>query len=261
MLKAIDENGNNVLYLNGKKNEMYYCPNPNCREKLIFKKGLIRIPHFSHYHKTLCGINEERDTETHDFLKLLTYNFFNSYLEDLEYEIWKNNNRADLLSEKHKIILECQCSIMKLEDVKKRIINWQKNGYKVIWIFHENFFKKFDDCDNVNKDEIPDKNFIFNKYEYIKVNSMLLYINSYFKDLYYIKNRKNIDKGKLTYYSSSSNPILFSVELLSFKKIIKFNKYKRKDSGKRFIYKEYKNKKRIIENEIKIEDIIEKRGK
>jgi competence CoiA-like predicted nuclease len=250
MLTALNEKGEIVIsYINGNKKEHYFCPNPKCNKKLIFKNGLIYISHFAHFSHSDCENNEEHDSEEHRFLKLAVYNTFKNIMPDLKFEKWVNNNRADLLSETNKIVFECQFSNMNYEKIKERTENWENNGYTVIWILHKKYFKEHTDYDYFNKGQ-----------KILKLNSMMIYLYNKYKKLFYVLPL--VDKNSLNYFIGNFKVNLIKATIGPYSKIIRFNKYKTKESGRRFIYKHYYSKGIKYENNIgmnenfKIEELL-----
>ena len=143
MLTAIDKTGKKIVsYINGKRDESYFCSNPKCNSILIFKKGKIKIPHFAHKKNNFNCETKERNVEKHNLLKIAVYNKFKEKIEDLEYELWVGDNIGDVVSKKYKIVFECQCSFMTYEKIEERTEKWEKRGYKIIWFLHKDFFKK-----------------------------------------------------------------------------------------------------------------------
>lgn len=114
----------------------YYCC--LCKERVIFKKGQIKIPHFSHVHNSTCSVYSEGETWEHlkgksdlyDWLEKLGYN------PELEVYIAEINQRADiLLNWKAQLYaIEYQCSPISEREVIMRTQGYQSLGIKPIWI-------------------------------------------------------------------------------------------------------------------------------
>ncbi|MBQ3001763.1 MAG: hypothetical protein IJD76_04755 [Bacilli bacterium] len=130
MLFALNKEGRKVYIDYAKRSEEYFCP--CCGDKMILRLGDVKIHHFAHSRESICDDSWHYDmTEWH-------FEWQNKFPKEYQ-EIVKMNNgekhRADILIEKHKVVIEFQHSPLSPEEFKERNEFYNKLGYKVVWIF------------------------------------------------------------------------------------------------------------------------------
>ncbi|WP_057823992.1 competence protein CoiA [Lentilactobacillus sunkii] len=122
---------------------------PCCKERVIFKHGKYRIPHFSHKTNSICRHFSENESQAHLTGKLV----FQKQLEQmgiktvLEYNLPDIEQRADVFLPDEQAILEYQCSPISYADIARRTVNYKKLGIDVLWILgdrHLNAAKRLD---------------------------------------------------------------------------------------------------------------------
>lgn len=127
---ALDKYGNRVCINQTFIKEEYFCP--LCGEKLVLKKGNIRVHHFAHQSNSQCNDFWHYDmSEWH----IRWQNRFP--LETQEIVLTKDDckHRADVLLEKEKVIYEFQHYSLSAEEFDERNKFYNSLGYRVIWIF------------------------------------------------------------------------------------------------------------------------------
>lgn len=138
MLIALDTNNQLIDAATIKSIEQndYYCP--SCRESVFLKKGLKKVPHFSHYKKSDCNQFSEGETQEHLNGKRFLYEFFKPDVDEIQMEAFlpEINQRPDILLTlgKKKIAIEFQCSPISIQSVNDRTKGYHSAGYEVIWI-------------------------------------------------------------------------------------------------------------------------------
>lgn len=155
MLVALAKNGERITankYL--KKENEYYCP--VCKEKLIFRNGLKRIPHFAHIpnDESTCFMNRGEST-IHNAMKMAMKEIIerdnDTIISELEWRIIGRDGTyyiADYYFEKNdkygkikKCAVEC---VYKHDDLphflEKNKFYFENNIYP-IWVFNSNRFK------------------------------------------------------------------------------------------------------------------------
>ena len=122
------------------KAQQYYCP--QCGEPVIVKAGAIKIPHFSHKHKTACdGLFSERESVVHLTGKQHLYTWLHSKNVDvrLEATIPRLLQRPDILAivRKKRYAIEFQCSPIGERLFYKRTAGYESIGIEPIWILKD----------------------------------------------------------------------------------------------------------------------------
>ncbi|WP_121616647.1 competence protein CoiA [Virgibacillus halodenitrificans] len=146
MLKAINSNGDAVLSFELEKSntETYYCP--HCGAELIFKNDLINIAHFSHRAKNSCSYGIGESVE-HMLMKMNFYRMFKTRFPKSNIIIEDNSfysRRADIsIKGKYKnVVVEFQASKISLKEMLDRTLDYNEEGFYVLWIFHIGRTKK-----------------------------------------------------------------------------------------------------------------------
>lgn len=152
MLKAIDEFGNQLhsFDLFEKPKGKIMCP--ECGSQVIFKNGSLKVAHFAHKPSSDCyygtGESEAHMLMKKNFYEKLKtrYPKINATIEDGSF----NGRRADLsIKGKNKnVVVEFQASKITTKEIIERTIDYNIQGFYVLWIFHisrlksERFFEK-----------------------------------------------------------------------------------------------------------------------
>ncbi len=127
---ANDEFGGRVHILKTLPKVNYFCP--SCDEKLVLKKGNIRVHHFAHQRSSTCT------DSWHYEMSIWHMNWQNRFPEECQ-EVVKEHNgkkhRADVLIEETKTVIEFQHSPLSSEEFDDRNHFFNALGYKVIWVF------------------------------------------------------------------------------------------------------------------------------
>ncbi len=127
---ALDKDGKRVFIEQTHVKQDYFCP--ECGERLVLKKGEIRIHHFAHPSHSQCTDSWHYDMS--DWHMRWQARF---PLETQEIVKIKDGqkHRADVLIENKKVVYEFQHSPMTAEEFDDRNSFYNSLGYKVIWIF------------------------------------------------------------------------------------------------------------------------------
>ena len=127
---ALDKDGKRVYIEQTHAKQDYFCP--ECGEKLVLKKGEIRMHHFAHPSHSKCTDSWHYDMS--DWHMRWQARF---PLETQEIVKTKDGqkHRADVLLEDKKVVCEFQHSPLSPEEFDDRNAFYNSLGYKVIWIF------------------------------------------------------------------------------------------------------------------------------
>lgn len=131
---------------------------PICELPLFVKHGIIKQAHFSHYPETTCDFERlqgERETMEHIKLKEYMGTFLKEqgYITvDFEVPILNRKRIVDVMGiippYDYKIVVECQCSPITLQEVRERTRDYfQIGNIDVWWIFKEGIFRNVQDLD------------------------------------------------------------------------------------------------------------------
>lgn len=135
MLVAINRNNETVYAHQAIITEEYRCP--YCKEKLLLKKGLKKIPHFAHVSQTKrrCMKNE---TEKHYYVKFFIAQRLKQYHFNVEIEPYFSEimQYPDILVNA-KVAIEVQFSRISIKEVKSRSRGLEQIGVAVIWIIEQ----------------------------------------------------------------------------------------------------------------------------
>ncbi|MGW9856416.1 competence protein CoiA [Staphylococcus hominis] len=140
MLVAINRNNETVYAYQAIITEEYRCP--YCKEKLLLKKGLKKIPHFAHVYqsKRKCAKNE---TEKHYYVKFLIAQRLKKHHLNVEIEPYfsKIMQYPDILVNA-KVAIEVQFSRISMKEIKTRSRGFKQIGITVIWIIEQLQYNK-----------------------------------------------------------------------------------------------------------------------
>ena len=121
-----------------RKSKKFYCP--LCKQKLLFKIGSLKIPHFAHFSKSHCDdFFSERESETHLKGKEQLYNLFKSLNLDAKLEAYITNiqQRPDILlkdDDNSMFAIEFQCSSISQESLIRRNTGYREENISPVWI-------------------------------------------------------------------------------------------------------------------------------
>lgn len=145
MLTALNQDGQ-LITLQGearnsairlRKQKKFYCP--ICKEPLMLKAGPVKIPHFSHRHRSQCtGAASEPESPRHLKGKLDLFEWCKISRLDASLELYLPDikQRPDLLvkSGGKQYAIEFQCTPISVQTVEKRSMRYLLSGIKPIWI-------------------------------------------------------------------------------------------------------------------------------
>lgn len=130
MLFALDKDGKRIHIETTCNKQDYFCA--TCGDKLVLRKGKIRIHHFAHPSNSECTDSWHYDmSEWHQRWQA------RFPLETQEIVKIKDGqkHRADVLLEDKKVVFEFQHSPLSVDEFEDRNNFYNSLGYKVIWIF------------------------------------------------------------------------------------------------------------------------------
>lgn len=138
-LFALDHEGKIIFAKNAQKQQSYFCP--ECKGFVRVRGGIHRQIHFYHLEVSRdcrqSGKSLEHLNVQMYFLKYLPKN--ECFLEKRFPEI---NRIADVVWDPQQLIFEVQCSPISHEEVLGRNKDYQKLGYEVVWILHDQRFNQ-----------------------------------------------------------------------------------------------------------------------
>jgi len=121
----------------------FYCP--CCEGRVFLKAGKIKLPHFAHAPHQICDAVSEGETEEHLLGKKQLYEWLvkQHYEVELEKYFTTFKQRADLyvMVNGKEYAIEFQCSVISLEQIKKRTKMYVKHHITPIWILSERHVK------------------------------------------------------------------------------------------------------------------------
>jgi len=121
------------------KGQDYRCP--ECQGLLRVKEGHHRRKHFFHLSRTeRCRLNQK--SLLHLTIQKALIKALREHDTTLEKRFPKIQRIADVVWESKKLIFEVQCSPITLAEVKNRMADYAKEGYRVIWVLHDRRFNR-----------------------------------------------------------------------------------------------------------------------
>lgn len=130
MFYALNKDGKRVEACDADRNEQYTCP--LCNNRVILKRGAIKIAHFAH-ESNLC-----EDTWNYDMSEW--HKRMQNYFPKESQEVVVSNNgkkhRADVLIDD--IVLEFQYSPITAVEFDERNEFFKNAGYRLAWVFNLN---------------------------------------------------------------------------------------------------------------------------
>ncbi|WP_429964064.1 competence protein CoiA [Enterococcus sp. AZ072] len=207
MLFAYNEKKQLISVKHYSSEENYYCP--DCGDKLIFKQGTIKIPHFAHRKRTNCEGLSEGETQEHLRLKQLFWISGRSQGEEwvLEKPIPELQQRPDLLQ--NRTAVEIQCSPLKISRLIQRFKGYSDGGYQDWWLLGPPLWPK-------RKWSILQKHFC----SYSQENGFHLWLID-FKGIYLLSHIKKFNQH--CYYTKRTFPFQ-SMPLLEINQIVSEDK-------------------------------------
>lgn len=149
MLMAKNSNGKLVNAIDEKKEDNYDYVCPYCGNKVILKKGNIKIHHFVHKPDSECYFNHEGESLIHERMKWNIKKIIekdNKYLKKSELEYRIGNRIADYYFETrggYKVAVEAVHKNENINDFITKNQDYYNNGVYVLWFFnHDNFRNK-----------------------------------------------------------------------------------------------------------------------
>lgn len=132
MIQAMNSNGEIVQAQFAERNTDYYCP--VCQQKVVLRRGEMKIPHFSHISTHDCFSNVYRkESLSHLQGKYMLYRMFGAHQASLEYFISEIEQIPDILL-KEGVALELQLSVIPVRIVASRTAGYHSLDMKVCWI-------------------------------------------------------------------------------------------------------------------------------
>lgn len=111
-----------------KTEKAFVCP--GCKGTVIFKKGIIKQPHFAHRQTTVCDSFSEGETKEHLDNKLWLQQWLSG--SQLEAYLPELKQRPDILW--GTVAVEVQCSALSIERLTERITNYRQHNYFSWWL-------------------------------------------------------------------------------------------------------------------------------
>ena len=113
----------------------------SCKSLVKLRRGLFRIPHFYHLAKTpSCRLYSK--SEDHMLAQLAIQRLLPPGETTLEKPFSEISRVADLAWERPKIVFEIQCSKLSVQEVRQRVHDYSKVGYRVVWILDDRIFNR-----------------------------------------------------------------------------------------------------------------------
>jgi competence protein CoiA len=118
---------------------LYQCL--ECHRPVKVRRVRNRISHFFHLKKSpYCRLYSK--SEDHLFIQLQIQQLLPPETTQMECPLASICRIADLLWEKEKIVFEIQCSSIEISEAQNRISDYQKLGYKIVWLLDDRVFNK-----------------------------------------------------------------------------------------------------------------------
>ncbi|MBP1039837.1 hypothetical protein I6N95_02320 [Vagococcus sp. BWB3-3] len=120
-------------------NQRWWCQ--SCGMPLSIKNGLVKQSHFAHRKDSACQNFSEGETEEHLEGKRILAQWCDKFQLQYQLEAYlpELNQRPDLLLA-GEIAIEFQCSPLSLPRFIERTENYQRHGYRVVWVLGKHFF-------------------------------------------------------------------------------------------------------------------------
>lgn len=143
MFVALDSNENRIYADEYDGNTECFCP--CCSERLRFRHGDIRRPHFAHKVNSDCLWGADKDYKSEWHIRMQEY-----FPKETREVRFKDSNTgeihiADIFIENSNTVIEFQHSPIKTEEYLSRTVFHLNNGRRIVWVFDES-------TDNHDKD-------------------------------------------------------------------------------------------------------------
>lgn len=137
-LYALD--GDRTVYAGeAQERKDYRCA--GCHSKVQVRKGPFRIPHFYHQSKSpSCRLYSK--SQDHLLAQLAIQALLPSGEAQIEKPLLDIHRIADVFWEPHKIAFEIQCSLLTPYETLKRVADYHKAGYKIVWILDDRLYNR-----------------------------------------------------------------------------------------------------------------------
>jgi competence protein CoiA len=112
-----------------------------CSAPVKVRRGRDRVPHFYHLRRSpSCRLYSK--SEDHLIVQLQLQRLIREETAEIERPFFLIHRIADLIWEKEKIAFEIQCSSLEIFEAEKRVIDYKKAGYDVVWLLDDRLFNK-----------------------------------------------------------------------------------------------------------------------
>ena len=114
-------------------------------QKMILVKGKVKIDHFRHYPNQFSLYETEHDTIEHDQGKQIIYSLFKNKSPCTDVEVIKPEikRRGDIVIPEQSLNVEYQCASISIDEIENRTKDWDRIGYRTLWVFGtKNYFRK-----------------------------------------------------------------------------------------------------------------------
>lgn len=129
---AVDASGNRVCIDDVGRDETFFCQ--ECGEKLVQRRGEIKIHHFAHYPNTKCvDLWHYDETDWHSHMQSL----FPKECQEIVFEKEEKKHHADIFIEDRKLVVEFQKDRLNADEFRSRNEFFRSLGYRIVWVFNE----------------------------------------------------------------------------------------------------------------------------
>lgn len=136
---AFDSTGRMISANLAQKHQNYFCA--ECKSIVRLRGGIHRQKHFFHINQDrVCRLGGK--SMVHLQVQYHLQNIIPSGESSLEERFPEINRIADVVWFPQKLIFEIQCSNITSEEIRNRNADYQKMGYRVVWILHDTQFNQ-----------------------------------------------------------------------------------------------------------------------
>lgn len=139
-LYALDEDQKPIFARHAKKGVNYTCF--ECHSFVRLRAGMHRQPHFFHIQPNR-SCHQSGKSLAHLQVQIHVKECLPEGEAQIEYSIPTIRRIGDVAWIPHRLIFEIQCSPISAELVLQRNLDYHKEGWKVVWIFHECFYNQW----------------------------------------------------------------------------------------------------------------------
>ena len=112
-----------------------------CFSPVKVRRGRNRLAHFYHLQRSpQCHLYSK--SEDHLLVQLQLQKILSEESAQIERPFLTVHRIADLLWEKEKIAFEIQCSSLDISEAERRVIDYNKLGYTVVWLLDDRIFNQ-----------------------------------------------------------------------------------------------------------------------